>query len=44
MYDINGILYVSVESCTGEVKEKEIVNEKLHLSHEELERSQGKAD
>lgn len=42
MYDINGILYVSVESCTGEVKEKEIVNEKLHLSHEELEKSKEK--
>lgn len=37
MYDINGILYVSVQSCTGEIKEKEIVNEKLHLTQEELE-------
>lgn len=42
MYDINGILYVSVQSCTGEVKEKEIVNEKLHLSQEELEKSKKK--
>lgn len=42
MYDINGILYVSVESCTGEVKEKEIVNEKLRLSGEELEKSREK--
>ena len=42
MYDINGILCVSVKSCTGEVKEKEIVNEKLHLSREELEKSKEK--
>lgn len=42
MYDINGILYVSVQSCTGEIKEKEIVNEKLHLSQEELEKSKEK--
>lgn len=42
MYDINGILYVSVKSCTGEVKEKEIVNEKLRLSEEELEKSREK--
>lgn len=42
MYDINGILCVSVKSCTGEIKEKEIVNEKLHLSNEELERSKEK--
>ena len=42
MYDINGILYVSVQSCTGEIKEKEIVNEKLHLTQEELEKSKEK--
>ena len=42
IYDINGILYVSVQSCTGEIKEKEIVNEKLHLSQEELEKSKEK--
>ena len=42
MYDINGILYVSVESCTGEVKEKEIINEKLHLSQKELKKSKEK--
>ncbi|WP_306544156.1 Hsp70 family protein [Anaerotignum sp.] len=42
MYDINGILYVSVQSCTGEIKEKEIVNEKLHLSQEELEKTKEK--
>lgn len=42
MYDINGILYVSVESCTGEIKEKQIVNKKLHLTPEELEKSKEK--
>lgn len=42
MYDINGILYVSVESCIGEVKEKEIVNEKLNLSQEEIIKSREK--
>ena len=42
MYDINGILYVSVQSCTGEVKEKEIVNQKLQLSPKELEKSREK--
>lgn len=42
LYDINGILYVSVKSCTGEVKEKEIVNQKLKLSQKELEKSREK--
>lgn len=42
MYDINGILYVSVQSCTGEIKEKEIVNEKPHLTQEELKKSKEK--
>lgn len=42
LYDINGILYVSVQSCTGEVKEKEIVNKKLHFTQKELEKSKEK--